>query len=161
MSPQTKMGRFRSLVFVLTLPPMAFAFHCKKRDHFREIVTTEARIILAADGRSAAGYMTMENFTTGPDFLIGVECDFAKKIEFRETYVVDYEFKTRPLRRIVVPAGGRAKLEPEGLHLSLRELIRRPRAGESVKLVLNFQHCGKKKVAARVGTDLSVIYDNP
>jgi len=139
-----------ALIFLLLLTGV-----CKEKDHFREIVVSDSWIRAASiDKQSTEGYFILQNFTTKRDFLLSVECDFAKNTEFYQTYKYKFVHRHKKLDRILIPAGGETILKFEGLFIKFINLKKDLRPGDSVRLVLKFQLSGIKEINARVKKQL-------
>jgi periplasmic copper chaperone A len=103
----------------------------------------------AAMGNSAA-YMILRNGGDTADRLIKAESDVANAVELHKSTMEGGIMKMAPVENIEVPAKGQAKLEPGGLHVMLIGLKRELKAGEKIKLKLQFEKAGMQEVEAEV-----------
>ena len=58
--------------------------------------------------------------------------------------------RMRPVTSVDVPARGRVRFEPSGMHVMLIDLVRPLRKGDRFPLLLVFQHAGPVRVEAIV-----------
>lgn len=130
--------------------PAAIIF-CEKRDHLKEMVVEKAWLRVADKGQVSAGYFTIQNFTTKPDFLTGAEGDIAGTFELHRVKIDKMIRRMYPVTEIKIPAGSQKTVAPGGdFHLMIIGLKRDLRAGEKVKLRLVFKNSGAKNVEFRV-----------
>ena len=106
----------------------------------------------ATPGTAAPGvaYLTIHGGDAA-DRLIGVSSPRAEVRMHMMTMQGDV-MRMRQVDGIDVPAGGTVTLAPGGLHLMLEELKAPLKQGETVPLVLTFQHAGERRIDAAVGT---------
>lgn len=97
-----------------------------------------------------AAYLILENPDHEADWLAGVSCDCAKSVEIHRMVREGERMKMEPLPRLLVPAKGRAVLDPGGTHLMLFGLRKPLKAGEKVRLRLRFAVAGEVAVDAVV-----------
>jgi copper(I)-binding protein len=95
-----------------------------------------------------AGFMTIENPTARPVALTGASTSAAAVVEMHEMRMVDGQMSMRKVEKIEIPAGGRVRLEPGGLHLMLFELKEKIVDGTRVEFVLKFDDGTEAKVGA-------------
>jgi len=103
----------------------------------------------AAAGNSAA-YMILRNGGEAADRLLKAESDVAEAVELHKSTMEGGMMKMAPVEIIEVPAKGQAKLEPGGLHVMLIGLKRELKAGEKIKLKLQFEKAGMQEIEAEV-----------
>jgi copper(I)-binding protein len=100
---------------------------------------------------NSAAYLTIENRGDATDRLVGVSFDAAQRVELHESFVDEQGIASmRPVSNVELPAGGEARLEPGGLHVMLFGLDAPLSAGDSVRLVLEFEVSGRLTVTAVV-----------
>ena len=97
-----------------------------------------------------AGYMTFVNTGSDELRLVRVESDAFESVEIHEMSVADGMMKMQQLPDLVIPANGRAKLEPGGRHLMLRNPQHYFVAGETVDLTLSFESGIRQKISLKV-----------
>lgn len=91
---------------------------------------------LAAD--SAAAYMKLDNQGDGVVRLVGAESPRAGEIRLQTPIQRSGVIAMRPVKRLVVPPGGFALLQPGELHLLLSAISPALQPGERVPLTLLF-----------------------
>jgi periplasmic copper chaperone A len=100
----------------------------------------------AAGMPMGVAYFTITNGTSADDVLIAASTPAAARVEMHETSFEDGMARMRPLREILVPAGGTVAVAPGGIHLMLVDLVQPLEAGSRVPLVLEFRTAGKMTV---------------
>lgn len=86
------------------------------------IVVTDIRIEAPRPGAAmSAGYMTLRNPGQTPITVSAISSPQYGTVDMHETVVEDGVARMRELPRLLVPAGGEARLEPGGRHLMLRQ----------------------------------------
>lgn len=107
----------------------------------------------ATPGTAAPGvaYFTIHGGDVA-DRLIGVSSPRANEVQMHTMTMQGDMMRMRQVDGIDVPAGGTVTLAPGGLHLMLEELKAPLKQGETVPLVLTFQHAGERRIEAAVGT---------
>jgi protein SCO1/2 len=100
------------------------------------------------DGSNGAVYAMLVNAGKTADALIGAASDAAGAVEVHETYSDMGMMMMRPVKRLALPAGGRVELKPGGYHLMLLNLKRELKAGETLRVTLDFEKAGKLPVEA-------------
>jgi copper(I)-binding protein len=103
----------------------------------------------AATGNSAA-YMILRNGGDSADRLIKIESDVADAVELHKTTMDASMMKMDPVDGIDIPGKGQAELKPGGFHVMLIGLKRELKAGEKIKLKLQFEKAGVQEVEAEV-----------
>jgi len=104
-------------------------------DHRIDIV--DARIVATAPAqRATAGYMRLRSATATR--LLAAESPAAAAVEFHVMSMADGIMRMRQVPAIELPARETVELSPSGVHLMLRDLRQRLRAGDSVELSLTF-----------------------
>jgi len=87
---------------------------------------------------SAAAYMQLDNQGDGVVRLVGAESPRAGEIRLQTQIQRSGEVSMRPVKRLVVPPGGFALLQPGELHLMLSAIRPALQPGERVPLTLLF-----------------------
>ena len=103
-----------------------------------------------AVAKAAAGYMTLVNAAPDEVTLVSIESDVFEKIEMHEMAMTDGLMTMRQVTDLVIPANGRARFEPGGWHLMLKEPSHRLTAGEVVEMTLVFKSGMKQEVSVNV-----------
>jgi copper(I)-binding protein len=99
----------------------------------------------------AGGYITIENFGSKPDRLIGGAFDASERVELHEMTVSDGVMRMRALPTgIELPAGRRIEMKPGGYHIMFLELRRPLKQGEKISGSLVFERAGTVTVEFQV-----------
>ena len=104
---------------------------------------------------TASGHLVVENLGRADDQLVGLASPDAAGVEVHSMDMSGGVMRMRPVPGpLRVPAGGRLDLSAaSGRHLMLVSPRRRLAAGDTVRLVLQFAHAGRRVVDAPVGAD--------
>ncbi|MGO9931748.1 MAG: copper chaperone PCu(A)C [Steroidobacteraceae bacterium] len=86
----------------------------------------------------------------GPDALIHIETPVAQRVEMHSMATVGGLMQMRRVLSEDVPAHGRVRFEPNGLHAMLIDLVQPLKKGDHFELTLTFQHAGSVRVEAIV-----------
>ncbi|MGH8228609.1 MAG: copper chaperone PCu(A)C [Steroidobacteraceae bacterium] len=98
----------------------------------------------------AAAYFTLHNAGTSPAVLIAVSSPVAQSAMLHRTMVMHGESMMRPIERLTIAPGKTVTLRPDGMHVMLNRLLKRPVVGQQVPLVLRFASGAEIQVSARV-----------
>lgn len=104
----------------------------------------------AAEMGNGAAYMILRNSGDAADRLVKAESDVAGAVELHKSSMEGGMMKMAPVENIEVPAKGQAELKPGGLHVMLIGLKRELKAGEKIKLKLQFEKAGMQEIEAEV-----------
>jgi copper(I)-binding protein len=98
----------------------------------------------ATIGTSRPGvvYVTLINEGKHDDALIGAISPVAARIHIHQTRRENGVARMAPVKRLVVPAGGRAVLKPGGIHLMLMGLKQSLEVNDAFSLTLKFEKAG-------------------
>jgi copper(I)-binding protein len=96
------------------------------------------------------GYLTIRNLSATPDKLIGASSPAAAKVETHVTIKDGDITRMREVKGYDIPANGVFEAKPGGPHLMLVNLKAPLKDGESVPLVLKFEHAGEVKTELHV-----------
>ena len=104
---------------------------------------------------TASAHLVVEDLGRADDQLVGVTSPEAARVEVHGMDMSGGVMRMRPVPGpLRVPAGGRLDLSPaSGRHLMLIAPKRRLKAGDTVRLVLQFAHAGRRVVEAPVRAD--------
>ena len=86
----------------------------------------------------------------GEDTLIHIETPVAQQVEMHSMTTVSGLMQMRRVPSVNVPAQGRVRFEPSGLHAMLIDLVRPLKKGDRFELTLTFQHAGPVRAEAIV-----------
>lgn len=99
---------------------------------------------------AGAAFFVVENRGANDDTLLGADAEVADSVELH-THVHDSGvMRMRPIERILVPAGGRATLQPGGDHVMLIGLRAPLVEGQTYTLGLTFAKAGHVAVPVTV-----------
>jgi hypothetical protein len=101
-------------------------------------------------GPTGAAYLTITNDGDGDDRLVTIETDVASSAEIHESTLTNGAVSMQPVDSVDVPAGGRAVLEPGGMHVMLIDVNQDLAVGDTVELTLVFAGAGEQAVDAEV-----------
>ncbi|MFV4733699.1 copper chaperone PCu(A)C, partial [Mycobacterium tuberculosis] len=100
---------------------------------------------------AAAGYATIVNGGPGDDRLLGGTSPIATRVEVHRMSMAGGIMVMRPEPGgLAIPAGSSVSLAPGGLHLMLIGPKTYPPVGETVPVILEFEHAGKITVPLQV-----------
>ncbi len=102
-----------------------------------------------ASGRSAGGYLTIENSSDMADRLIEVRADFPR-VMIHNSVMEDDIAKMIHLESLEIPAGGAIALEPGGLHIMFMGLSAPFEDGDKFDATLVFETAGELEVTFNV-----------
>ena len=116
------------------------------------LVVRDAWVRAAEAGGLSAAYLTIANGIPADDALVGVSApELATSASLHETTTGDDGMTgMHHMEAIAIPAGGTLALEPGGNHVMLEGLTHDLVVGETVQLILTFEHAGPMTVEARV-----------
>lgn len=112
------------------------------------LVIMHPHIPLPAKGSPvSAGYIEIHNKGEEDDVLLGVSSNISEKSQIHTMVVVDDIARMRPVKDgIVIPAGGKVKLERGGLHLMFMKLKEPLEEGQLKDVVLTFKNAGEVEI---------------
>jgi periplasmic copper chaperone A len=93
-----------------------------------------------------AAFMLIENHNANAISLLSAGTDAARVVELHEMLIEEGMMRMRKVDAINVPAGGVVKLEPGGYHLMVIDLNRELKAGEQVRVTLQFSNSVEKTI---------------
>lgn len=97
-----------------------------------------------------AGYMTIINTGDAPAEITGISSPDFTRAELHQTRVEDGVARMVPVASIPVPAGGRVRLEPGGMHLMLFDPGRPLKSNDIVRLEVRQNGGATLSIEARV-----------
>ena len=108
------------------------------------IAITQAWARETAQGqKDGGGFLTITNAASKPDRLVGASSGVAAQTQVHSMTMDHGIMRMRQVAGgLVIPAHGTLELKPGGYHIMLIGLRHPLRAGETVKLVLRFEHAG-------------------
>lgn len=104
----------------------------------------------ANPGAAGAVFMTLSNGGSSADQLLSAASPVAATVELHTHAMRDGVMHMHPIPLIEVPAGGKAVLQPGGLHIMLIDLKAPLREGQTVPLSLTFAKAGTMTVTVPV-----------
>ena len=97
-----------------------------------------------------AAYFEIQNTGAVPDTLLRVECAVARHPTMHSMSMEGGMMHMRPLASVSVPAHGRLRFDPNGMHIMLEDLGRPLKEGEHFSLTFVFEHAGRVTVEVPV-----------
>lgn len=88
---------------------------------------------------AAAGYLEIRNASTAPATLVGASAPPFYRVEMHESIIREDMASMRRLDRVEIAPGARASFAPGGRHLMLFGRAPLPRAGDMVRMQLEFE----------------------
>jgi copper(I)-binding protein len=104
----------------------------------------------ANPGGAGAVFMTLSNGGSSADQLLSAASPVAATVELHTHAMRDGVMHMHPIPSIEVPAGGKAVLQPGGLHIMLIDLKAPLKQGETIPLTLTFAKAGTVAVSVSV-----------
>ncbi len=118
-------------------------------------------VIEPALNEMAAAYLSIRNFGSVPDTLIGAASPIAGRV-LLHTQLIDGPLgHMRGIDRIVIAPGTTVTLVPGGYHLMMTDLRTLLAAGDSVTLDLSFRRAGTVEVRLPVVPPLELVRGAP
>jgi copper(I)-binding protein len=99
---------------------------------------------------TGGGYLGLHNRGSAADRLLGASSSAASRVEVHEMRMEGDVMRMREIGTLALPAGGRIKLEPGGLHLMLFGLKAPLKLGDKLPLTLRFEKAGRVDVMLHV-----------
>lgn len=130
---------------LLTLAVVIGVTACSRAPQGPDITVEDAwaRPILVSDTAggdwTSAVYLVLENRGRADDRLAAAATDAAARVEIHESRVEDGVMRMRPVESVLIAAGGRAALEPGGLHIMLLGVTRSLVVGDTIGVTLTFE----------------------
>lgn len=107
------------------------------------ITVRDAQVRASLGGStSSAAYMVIENHSGRPDRLMSVDCACAARAEVHVTRNQNGVTSMDAAGPVTVPAHGKVRFGPDGLHVMLMGLKDELRSGHSQPMTLHFEHAG-------------------
>jgi periplasmic copper chaperone A len=98
----------------------------------------------------AAIYVVIENHTAQRRSIVSGTSEIANKVEMHEMKMDHMLMRMTPVRKVDIPAHGKATFEPNELHIMLFGLKKRPMAGDTVTVTLTLDDGTMVPVTATV-----------
>jgi len=103
--------------------------------------------------QTAGGFLTIENNATAPDRLVSASSPIAGRVEIHVMRMDNGVMVMRPATDgITIPAGGSVALAPGGFHIMFMQLKEGLKEGDTVPVVLSFEHAGDIEALFPVGS---------
>ncbi len=100
--------------------------------------------------KTGAVYFVINNAGQTDDLLLGMSAGVSNKTEIHSSKMDGGIMKMQQVGKVVVPAGGKAVLQPGGFHIMLRGLHGPLKQGDSFPLTLTFKNTGKVTIEVKV-----------
>jgi copper(I)-binding protein len=95
-------------------------------------------------------YMVIENHTAQKRALVFASSDAAEKVEMHQMTMNGKVMLMLPVAKIDIPARGKASLNPNGFHMMMYGLKKRPMPGDNVNVMLTLDDGTSLGVTATV-----------
>lgn len=150
------MGRLRAVRAVgAVMAVAACSPGVPREDATAGIVVVDPYAAEPVSRETGAVYLTIENRGDVPDTLVGAWSPVASMAHLHGMGGAGgAQMRTQDVAE--VPAGGRLRLRPGGLHLMLMTITAMPHAGDTIDLTLEFRHAGAVTVRVPVVSYLEV-----
>jgi copper(I)-binding protein len=102
------------------------------------------------DRKQAGAFAVVENSSATARAIVSASADIADKAELHEMKMAEGMMRMSPVKRIDVPAHGKAELKPGGYHVMLFGLKKMPMAGDTFTLTLTFDDGSTASATASV-----------
>jgi copper(I)-binding protein len=102
------------------------------------------------EGGNAAIYMLIMNTGSEDDRLIGASSGVAEAVEMHDMTMENDVMKMFPVDYMDLPAGSSLELKPGGKHIMFIGLHEMFEAGQTVRVVLEFEKAGEMTVEAEI-----------
>lgn len=99
---------------------------------------------------NAAFYMLIRNTGDEDDRLNGASSEAAEFVELHDMTMENDVMKMFPVESMELPAGGSLEFKPGGKHIMFINIREMFEAGQTVRLVLDFEKTGKITVDAEI-----------
>ena len=155
------MFRFNNNFLTLTVVGLAnFGLGCTKNVHHSELHHGQTNVKIHIHNQwvrsvppvshTSAAYMTLFNHSEQDDKLLSVKSSIAKVSEIHNVKKEKGMMQMHPVSEVDLPSRGMLELKPGSYHVMLINLLKTPKVGEEVELMLYFKHAGMVKVTAPV-----------
>lgn len=139
------------LALPLTLAPLGSAYAS-------EVTVNDAYVRLVPQGTPTTGaFMLLKNNGNAERKLVGVDSQAAKLVELHNHINENGMMKMRPVKEIVIKAGGETALKPGSYHVMLIDLKQALKEGDHVGLTLRFDDGSKQEVHAPVRKPMAAM----
>ncbi len=143
------MQPIRSLPFLAVL--LAGALHAPAPALAASVHITEAWAPPSLKGvKNGVAFVTIANDADQPDTLTGAETPSAASAELHTHEMQGDVMQMRAVKSITIPANETVAMQPGGLHIMLLQLNHELKEGDTVPLILHFEHTGDIKTEAKV-----------
>lgn len=110
-----------------------------------------ARASAVSTATSGVVYMTLTNHGATADKLISITTPAAGMAMLHESVDAGGVASMKEMPGLEIPAGGSVEMKPGSLHIMLMGLNAPLKKGDTLKLMLTFEHAGQVDVDAKVG----------
>lgn len=115
------------------------------------VITDPVSRATPAGAPTGIGYMTIANTGATPDRLIAASSPLADHVEIHEMAVANGIMTMHPVPGgLAVPAHGSVTLKPGSYHLMLIGPKQPFKAGDTIPVILTFEHAGPEEVGLAV-----------
>jgi copper(I)-binding protein len=96
---------------------------------------------------TSAAYLTISNAGKTPDKLVSIACACASSAMVHESRMHNGISSMSMVGELTIPAGGKVRFKPDGLHVMLVGLRTPLKAGSTQEMTLRFEKAGTVKAA--------------
>lgn len=91
-------------------------------------------------GMNSAVYFVIQNHNAQTDELIGATSDAAEAVEIHESKMEGDVMMMNPVEAVTLEPSAKVEFQPGGYHIMLIRLIRDLKAGDEIKITLQFKN---------------------
>jgi periplasmic copper chaperone A len=145
------------LAFAIAAFTLAHSFAAENSIKSGDIIVSSpwARAMLPGQA-TGGGYLTIENTGSAADSLVSVTSPNAAIVEIHQMSMDENVMKMRQITDgLEIIGGGKVELSPGGLHLMFKHVQAPFRAGDTVKVTLEFTKAGK------IDVEMPIAFANP
>ncbi len=137
--------------------PLVDAFAAENSIKSGDIIVSSLWVRAMLPGQATGGgYLTIENTGIAADSLVSLTSPNAALVEIHQMSMDENVMKMRQITDgLEMPAGGKVELSPGGLHLMFKQVKAPFKAGDNVKVTLEFTKAGK------IDVEMPIAFANP
>lgn len=137
---------------------LVWAEETKRPPASQDIAVTEAQVQVPMPGKNlTSAYFLLRNKGEYPRQLVGIQADFAGRAELHSHEMRDGMARMRRQDSVTIAPKSELRFKSGGHHVMLFDLSRRPRTGDNLELVLEFQDGSQARVSAQAVS----VFDRP
>lgn len=121
-----------------------------------EVIDATVRVPIPGKDNTSA-YFLLRNPGDREQALVDIHVDFAERAELHNHETRDGMMRMRQVESVAIAPGEEVRFQSGGYHVMLFELKRRPRTGDPLDLVLEFEDGSRQSVKAHAVS----VFDRP